>query len=36
VKADLNIGMRLTSQERKSLSVILLILIMAILGLWLF
>jgi hypothetical protein len=36
VKADLNIDMRLTSQERKSLSVILLILIMAILGLWLF
>jgi hypothetical protein len=28
--------MRLTSQERKGLSVILLILIMAMIGLWLF
>jgi hypothetical protein len=36
MKPDLYTGMRLTSQERKSLSVILLILILAILGLWLF
>ncbi len=32
----LNACMRLTRQERKSLSVILLILILAMLGLWLF
>ena len=36
MKVDLNRDMRLTSQERKSLSVILLILILAILGVWLF